>query len=109
MPLNVNDKPWRMEVPASAGGNSVPVLVPNYLADVTITALPGVGGTATAYITTDEPDDVEADPNNANWIEWGPGSVNANTASSPSGPVTGVRLAAVTEDAVLQVCGRKSR
>ena len=107
MPLLANDKPYRAEVSATAGNFSSPIILPGWAHEFTITALPGGGGSASVFHTTDDPDSVEDDPANANWIEWDPGSVSVNTSQSLAGQVTGLRIQAVTADATLQVCGNR--
>lgn len=102
-----NDKPYRREVSALAGGFSTPVPIPGWLKNIVATAIPGAGGTATVFHTTDEIDDVEADPANANWVAWDAGSVAAITSQAALGQITAIRLQAVTENAVLQVAGSR--
>lgn len=109
MPLLANDKPFRKEVSASAGGFSSPIIIPGWVSDIVATAIPGSGGSATVFHTTDDPNDVEDDPDAANWVAWDEGSVSAITSQAAMGQLTAVRIQAVTQDATLQIAANKRR
>lgn len=94
-------------VTASAGANSAAIIFPGNIAEATVTAIPGGGGSATVYHTTNTEAEVLADPNGCTWVAWDAGSVSVATSRSLAGPVTAVRIAAVTQQATLQVCGQR--
>ncbi len=109
MPLKDNDKSYRQEVIATAGSFSLPIIIPGWVFEIVATAIPGGGGSANVFHTTDDPDDVETNPSAANWVAWDQGAVTAITSQAAMGQVTAVRIQAVTQDATLQVCGNKRR
>lgn len=109
MTLLDNDKPFRQEVTATAGGFSLPIIIPGWINDLVATAIPGGGGSATVYHTTDDSNEVETNPNAANWVAWDEGSVVAITSQAAMGQVTAIRIQAVTQDATLQIAGNKRR
>lgn len=94
-------------VTASAGGNSAAIIFPGNVSGVTVTAIPGGGGSATVHHTTNTEAEVAADPNGCTWVPWDAGAVTQATSRSLSGPVTAVRISAVTQQATLQVCGQR--
>lgn len=109
MPLLDNDKPYRKEVIATAGGFSLPIIIPGWVSELVATAIPGGGGSATVQHTTDDGNDVEANPGGANWVNWDEGSVTGITSQAAMGQITALRVQAVTQDATLQVAGNKRR
>ena len=109
MALLDNDKPFRKEVIGTAGAFSLPIIIPGWVFELVATAIPGGGGSATVQHTTDDPNDVEATPAAAKWVNWDEGSVVAITSQAAMGQVTAVRIQAVTQDATLQVAGNKRR
>lgn len=109
MTLLDNDKPYRAEVIALAGAFSLPIIIPGWVFELVATAIPVGGGTATVQHTTDDGNDVEANPSGANWVNWDEGSVTVITSQAAMGQVTAVRIQAVTEDATLQIAGNKRR
>lgn len=109
MTLLAHDKPYQDEVVATAGNFSLPILVPGWVSELIATAIPGGGGSATVYHTTDESNSVESDPTNANWVAWDEGSVTAITSQAAMGQITALRVQAVTAAATLQVAGNKRR
>ena len=96
---------WQQEVTALAGGASTVILFPRRIEGVSVRAVPGGGGTANVQFTLDKGDDVIANPGAARWEFWEPGSVSVSTTRALAGPVTGIRLQAVTADALLQAVG----
>lgn len=98
-----NDNVWREEVSASAGGSSVAVLIPAWVSDITATAKPGAGGSATIQHTTDDPNSI------VDWIDWDIGSVSVDTTEALLGIVTALRITAVAQDAVMQITGLRRR
>jgi len=109
MVLLDHDLPFRQEVVATAGSFSLPIIIPGWVFELVATAIPGGGGSATVFHTTDDPNDVEAAPGSANWVAWDEGSVVAITSQAAMGQVTAVRVQAVTQDATLQIAGNKRR
>ena len=109
MTLLDHDLPFRAEVIATAGGDSLPIIIPGWVYELVATAIPGGGGSATVQHTTDDPNDVEAAPGSANWVNWDEGSVSVITSQAAMGQLTAVRIQAVTQDATLQVAGNKRR
>ncbi len=107
--LLAHDKPYQQEVIAASGGFSLPIIIPGWVSDLTATAIPGGGGSATVYHTTDESNSVEDDPGSANWVAWDEGSVSAITSQAAMGQITAVRIAAVAADATLQVVANRRR
>lgn len=99
----MSDTVWREEVTAAAGQNSEAIPIPGWVTDLAVTALPGGGGSATIQHSMDAPSAL------ANWVDWDPGSVSVDTSRGINGMVTAVRIAAVTQPAVLQVVGRRLR
>lgn len=109
MPLLDNDKPFRKEVIGAAGSFSLPILIPGWVYFLVATAIPGGGGSATVQHTTDDGNDVEDDPGNANWVNWDVGSVAVITSQAAMGQVTAIRIQAVIQDATLQIVACKRR
>lgn len=103
--MSGSDTRYVREVTATAGGFSEPVYFPRRVNDVTVQARPGSGGQATVYFTLDELKSVFANPNAANWDAWDAGAVSSNTSRALAGPVTALRIGAVTADAVMKVVG----
>lgn len=104
-----HDKPFQSEIIATAGNFSLPIIIPGWVRDVVATAIPGGGGSALVQHTTDEPQSVEDDPANANWVAWDEGSVSVITSQAAMGTITALRIQAVTQDATLQVAANKKR
>lgn len=104
-----HDKPFQKEIVASAGAFSLPIIIPGWVSEIVATAIPGGGGSATVQHTTDEPQSVEDDPANANWVNWDEGSVAAITSQAAMGQITALRIQAVTQPATLQVAANKRR
>lgn len=102
--MSVRDGRWRQEVTAAAGAASSPVFFPRRVNAVTVKVIPGAG-TAVARFTTDDPDDVRADPDNARWEDWDDGAVAAPTSRALTGPVTALRLEATGDAAEMHVVG----
>jgi len=109
MPLLDHDLPFRKEVIALSGADSLPIIIPGWVYELVATAIPGGGGSATVQHTTDDPNDVEAAPAAANWVDWDEGSVAVIKSQAAMGQLTAVRIQAVTADATLQVAGNKRR
>jgi len=109
MTLLDHDLPFRKEVIALAGADSLPIIVPGWVNGLVATALPGGGGSATVQHTTDDPNDVEASPATAKWINWDEGSVAVDTSQAAMGQITALRIQAVTADATLQVAANRRR
>lgn len=100
------DEKWvPTPVTAAAGQSSTPIMIPGYIKSITVTAIPGGGGSATIQHTTADPALVEANPGAQQWVDWDAGSVNVATSRSSSGAVSAVRINAVAQTATLQVCG----
>jgi hypothetical protein len=93
---------WMKDITATAGNNSDPIYLPGWLRTATVTALPN-GGSAMVQHTTDASEDVEADPANANWIDWDEGLVASDTSKLLAGPVTALRIQATGATVTLQV------
>lgn len=109
MTLLDNDMPFREEVSAAAGAFSLPIIIPGWVFEIVATAIPEAGGSASVFHTTDDPNNVENDPTNANWVLWDEGSVTVITSQAAMGQITAVRIQAVTEAAILQIAGNKRR
>lgn len=109
MTLLDHDKPYRQEVIALSGANSLPIIIPGWVFELVATAIPGGGGSATVQHTTDDGNAVESAPASANWVDWDEGSVVAITSQAAMGQITAVRIQAVTADATLQIAGNKRR
>lgn len=99
----MNDAVWRQEVTAGAGQNSSPILIPAWVNEVTVRALPGGGGTANVQHSLDDPDNL------TDWSDWDEGSVSVPTTQALLGIVTALRIQAVTAAATMQVTGRRLR
>lgn len=109
MPTGNLDQKWTpTPVVALAGQNSLPIIIPGWICELTVTAIPGAGTVKVQHTTAAE-ELVVADPTTVQWIDWEPGFVAAATSRAAIGPVTAVRIAAVTANATLQVAGQRRR
>lgn len=98
-----NDTVWRQQVTANAGASSAPILLPAWIDQVAVTALPGGGGTCVVQHTMDDP------TNLVNWVDWDEGSVAVKKSQALMGFATALRINAVTAAATLQVVGVRKR
>jgi len=105
------DTKWVPEpLVAVAGQNSLPVIIPGWINELTVVAIPGGGGgSCNVQFTGADEALVAADPTTVQWIDWEPGSVAVATSRATTGPVTAVRIQAVTTAATLQIVGQRSR
>jgi len=91
----------RLDLTVTAGTTSDPLPIEQSPRPITVTALPGASGTALVQFTTSPKSAIDA--GTAKWIDWSPGSVGANTSSSFTTPITGLRFSATTADATFEV------
>jgi hypothetical protein len=84
-------------------GTPVYVDVQSYPFPLTVTAIPGGGGTlAVAYSTTPN---AAGTTGTATWIDWPSGAVAATTSDSLLSPVSALRFTATTADGVAELNG----
>lgn len=81
---------------AETGGIIAPYRLP-----VTVTAVPGSGGSMLVQYTTSAWADVCAET--ATWLSWPAGTVYATTTDTIVGPITAIRATATTQPGVLEV------
>jgi hypothetical protein len=103
------DHKWTDEITAAAGQTSLPIIIPGWVNELTAIAIPGGGGTCNVQHTVAAQELVESNPNGQQWVNWDPGSVSVATSQAARGPVTAVRISAVTQPATLQVAAQRRR
>lgn len=97
-----SNRRWHKQITATAGaGATDPILIDQIINNVSVAVYPVSGGTADVEVSTSPHDDVIA--GTANWINWGPGDVTVATNDAALGPISGVRVTATTQNAVLEV------
>ncbi len=89
---------------AVAVGTPVVVDMRNGIAPMTITALPGAGGTIAVEVST-SPNAVDADASlpAATWRAWALGTVAAAASDTLLGPISALRLTAATQAGRVEV------
>jgi hypothetical protein len=85
----------------TAGSTSDPIWLWNISPPITVTAIPGGGGTLNVQYTTSPADVVES--GSATWLDWAGGAVAVAASDILLGPVTAIRGVAATADATLEV------
>lgn len=106
---NPDDK-WTPDAVTVAAGATGPwVIIPGFIRELSVSAIPGGGGSAVIEHTTSSPERVGGAGTPPQAVEWDAGSVNVATTRSMSGPVTAVRLKATAQPAVLEICGQRGR
>lgn len=103
------DKPYTATVLAAAGTTSLPLIIPGWATELALMAVPGAGGSLLVEHTHDDPDDVEANPNNAEWVNWEPGAVTVNTSRATSGRVSAIRVTATVAAGEARVSATRAR
>lgn len=109
MSVGNRDDKWTPDpITVGAGATGPWVVIPGWINEVTVSAIPGAGGSAVIEHTTASPERVAGVGTPPVAVEWDAGSVNVGTSRSLSGPVTAVRLKATAQPAVLEICGQRS-
>lgn len=94
---------WRHEVSVAAGEVSAPVFLPKRLGTIAVKVIPGASGTAEVEYTLDEPESVSNAPGSTDWQIWDDGAVSAVTTRALISVVSGLRLKAYSDTAVMQI------
>lgn len=106
---HIDDK-WAPEsgiLTALADAVSAAVLIPGWINGITVNVIPGGGGSAILYHTTDDKDTILNSPGSVTWVAWDAGSVTTTTSKSTRGPITAVKLAAVGATATAKIAGER--
>lgn len=69
--------------------------------DITVTAIPGGGGTANVQFSTSS--DAEVAAATATWQDWPSGAVSSTTSDRVLSQITALKLIATTADAVFEL------
>lgn len=83
------DQKWTQQITRTGVGQSLPVKIPAYVNEITVSLIPN-GNTAEVQATAS--DESAIDGATANWIPWDPGVVTSNTMRAAVGPITGLRI-----------------
>lgn len=99
----VQQVPVKFTTVSVAAAGTTYLDVQSYPFPLTVTALPGGGGTATvSYSTTPN---AAGKTSTATWIAWPSGTVAANTSDALLSPVSGLKLEAATATATFEING----
>ena len=104
-----SDQKWKEEVSAIAGGSSTPIIIPGWVRNLSVVAIPGGGGSAIVQYTLDPEIEIDTTPGGVDWVDWDAGSVTAIAGYTARSAITGVRINALVAAATLKVAANRTQ